>query len=122
MTAADPAKLAHDRRLQQLRAWLSGLTDRKLRDQHDLFALALESEQDRYPDAWCHPCKHWRTPEERTAWYGTRPGLAWLHSVYALQRPLATVCVEARLELQRRANARTDGSVLAAARRGSLLG
>jgi hypothetical protein len=71
----------HIQRLHAQQERLARLSDRQLLERIARCEALQGSEAARYPsDWWTHPCEHWSTPEERTAWWRTRHGSAWWHS------------------------------------------
>jgi hypothetical protein len=88
-----------------------------------LICETLRLEQDAlYPGRWVSPNEHWRTPEQRTAWFNTPKGKAWLHWSYGVSGALVTEMIEARRELQARAAQQRDTGILRNAPASSVLG
>lgn len=102
----------HLERLYAQQERLARLSDRQLLERIARCEALESAEADRYPSEWwIAPCEHWSTVEERTAWWNTRHGLAWWHSL-ALQAALGTERVEAERILKQRQKETAAESIL----------
>jgi len=122
MIKADRHQRAHLARLAAVQARMQGMSDRAL-ERHVVISQALREEQDAlYPGHWSSPNEHWRTPEQRTAWFNTPQGKAWLHWNYGVSGALVKEIVEGQRELQARAAEQRDTGILRNAPQRSVLG
>jgi hypothetical protein len=108
----DKHQKAHLDRLQALQAYMQALSDEELAFHHQAFSALFAIEERRFPAAWGLPCDRWQTPEQRSDWFKTSEGMAWLHSTYTLQPACSTQYVEAEREMNRRAAAIEETSLL----------
>jgi len=102
----------HLERLYAQQERLARLSDRQLLERIARCEALETAEAIRYPSHWwTNPCEHWSTPEERTAWWNTRHGSAWWHSL-ALRAALGSERVEAERILKQRQKETDAESIL----------
>jgi len=115
MSKADVHQRAHLARLAGVQGRMQGMSHKAL-ERHFVLCEALREEQEAlYPDRWGSPNEHWQNTQQRTAWFDTPQGKAWLHWRYgvsgALEMPGHRMSIFCRnqAELFHRLAAATDG-------------
>lgn len=108
----DQHQQAHIARLAAVQARMQSLSDKRLQ-QHLERCEAIHAQMEAaFPSAWGWPGEKWQTVEQRTIWFDTPEGEAWLHWTYGLQGAIGKEIVEARREQERRIKAVLDTGIL----------
>lgn len=91
---------------------MQSLSDKRLQRHLELCEAIRAQMCACYPESWSNPGEKWQTVEERSLWFDTPEGLAWLHWHYSLEGAVVGEIVEARREQQCRIKAVLDTGIL----------